>query len=107
MLFDNSVRPEQDRLRNRQVERFRGFEIDHEFKFRRLLNGNIGWLRSFENLVDEHSGAPETLSFIGCIGHEPSCIYMITYFVHRRQLVLYGEVRNLLSVKRSKGVPNG
>jgi hypothetical protein len=28
---------------------------------------------------------------------------MITYFVHRRQLVLYGEVRNLLSVKRSKG----
>jgi len=38
-LFDDLIRPEQHGLWNRQVECFRGLEIDDEFKLRRLLDG--------------------------------------------------------------------
>ena len=37
--LDHLVRPEQHRLRNRQVERIRGLEIDCKLKLCRLLDG--------------------------------------------------------------------
>jgi hypothetical protein len=50
-LFDHPVRPEQHRLRNREVERFRSLQIDHEFKLRWLLDRGIFELRTFWNSV--------------------------------------------------------
>ena len=38
LSLDHPIRSEQHRLRNRQVERFRGLQIDDKFKLRRLLN---------------------------------------------------------------------
>jgi hypothetical protein len=45
--LDHLVRAHQQRLRNREVERLGGFEVDHQFHLGRLLNRDIGRLRTF------------------------------------------------------------
>ena len=44
--------------RNRQADLLGGFQIDDQLELRRLLDGQIGGLGAFQNLVDEVSGAP-------------------------------------------------
>jgi hypothetical protein len=46
------VRPQQQPLRDRQPERLGGLEVDDQFELRRLLDGQVGGLGAFENLVD-------------------------------------------------------
>ena len=63
-LLDDLVRSCQHVWRNRQADLFGGFEIDNEFKLRRLLNWKFAWLGSFENLVYVACGAAVTLGFV-------------------------------------------
>src|SRR5437660_11326244 len=51
-LLDYLVRAQQDRLRNREPERLRGFEVDHQLESRWLFNGQVGWFGALENLAD-------------------------------------------------------
>ena len=51
LSFDHSIRPCQDIRRNRQADLFSGFEIDNELELLRLLDGEVGRLGAFENLV--------------------------------------------------------
>ena len=54
---DNSVGPGQDIGRDREPDLFCGFEIDGEFELRRLLNGKVGGLCTFEYFVNVSCGA--------------------------------------------------
>ena len=54
-LLNNFVRSRQHVRRNGQTDLLCRFEIDDELKLRRLLNGNVGWLRAFQDLVNEYS----------------------------------------------------
>ncbi len=45
-LLDHLVRPDQQRLRNRQAEGLRGLEVDDQLERRRLLHGDITGLRA-------------------------------------------------------------
>src|SRR5882724_7232525 len=47
----NPIRPLQQGLRDRQPDGLGGLEVDHELELRRLLHGEIGGLRSPEDLV--------------------------------------------------------
>ena len=58
VLFDHLVGAEQDRCRNIEAERLGGFQIDHEFKFCRLLDRQIGGLVALENAPDIDAGLP-------------------------------------------------
>ena len=49
---NHPIRPHQHIRRNRQADLLRGIQIGHEFKLHRLLDGQIGGLGVFENLVD-------------------------------------------------------
>jgi hypothetical protein len=40
-LFNDLVRPPQHRLRDRQAERLRGLQVDHELKLGGLLDGQV------------------------------------------------------------------
>ena len=64
-LSNHLIRPRQHVRRYRQADLFRGLQVDDEFKFRRLLDRKIRWLRPFEYLVHVDRGAPETLSIAG------------------------------------------
>jgi len=50
LLLDNLVSPQQERRRDRQAEGFRRLEVDDELELRRLLDGQIGWPRTPEDL---------------------------------------------------------
>src|SRR5687767_11500842 len=56
--FYDSIRPRQHVWRNRHTDLLRGFEIDHELELRRLLDGQVGWLGSFQNSLDVPGDAP-------------------------------------------------
>src|SRR5215471_14551971 len=93
---DDFVRPIQHRLRNSETDLLGRFQVDHKLKFCWLLYQEIGGLGALKNLVDVPCRAPETLSVAGCIGYEAADLYVLTSLIHRRQLVLYGKVRNPL-----------
>jgi hypothetical protein len=50
--LDDFIGSIQHRLRNRQADLLGGFEIDHQLKLRRLLDREIGWLGSLQDLVN-------------------------------------------------------
>src|SRR5438128_10007634 len=52
-LLDHLIRPQQERLRDREAEGLGGLEVDHQLKSRGLLNGKLRRLRSPQDLVDE------------------------------------------------------
>ena len=52
-LLNDFVGSPQHRLRDRQPERLRGLEVNRQLELRGLLDGEIGGLRAFEDLVHE------------------------------------------------------
>ena len=58
-LLNDFIRPRQHVRRNRQADLLGGFEIDDELELRRLLDGKIGGLGAFQNLVDHRRDAPD------------------------------------------------
>src|SRR5215813_5925566 len=70
--FDHLVGEGEQRRRNRQAERLGDLQIDDEIEFNRLLDRQIGRLRSAQNPVNITSGAPELVSKVYSIGHQTS-----------------------------------
>src|SRR5215813_15656118 len=60
--FDHLVGEGEQHRRNRQAERLGDLQIDDEIEFSRLLDRQIGRLRSAQNPVNITSGAPELVS---------------------------------------------
>ena len=58
MSPNDSVPAHQHVGRNRQADLFGRFQIDDEFKLRRLLNGQIGGPTAFQDLVHIRGSAP-------------------------------------------------
>jgi hypothetical protein len=56
--------------RDSQAERLGGLEVDDELEFGRVLDGQLGRLGAFQDLVDVGGGSPELLQHIRRVGHE-------------------------------------
>src|SRR5215467_4338488 len=84
-LFDHLVGEREQHRRNRQAERLGDLQIDDEIEFNRLLDRQIGRLRSAQNPVNITSGAPELVSKVYSIGHQTSRFNIVTRAVHGRQ----------------------
>jgi hypothetical protein len=50
--LDDVVRLRQQRRRDREAERFRGLEVDHQLELCRLLDGKVSRLGTFQDFVD-------------------------------------------------------
>ncbi len=46
------ISPQQQRRRDREAEGSRGLEVDDQFELGRLLDGEVGRLCAFQNLID-------------------------------------------------------
>jgi hypothetical protein len=57
LLFDDSIRPHQHLLRDRQTDLFRRLQVDYKFEFSRLLDGKIGGFGAFQYFIDVRGGA--------------------------------------------------
>jgi hypothetical protein len=58
LSLDHLVSAQQERLGDRDAERFRGRQIDDEIESGRLLDGDAGRFRPAQNLVNKIGGAP-------------------------------------------------
>ena len=58
------------RLRDGKAEGLRGFKVDGQFEFRRLLNRKIGRLGALEDFVHEGGGAPDQVVDACTVGHQ-------------------------------------
>ena len=61
---------------------FAVFRLMTNSNFVGCSTGRSAGLAPFKNLVDVNGGAPETLSFVGRIGHEAAGLYELTSFGH-------------------------
>src|SRR5262249_2418789 len=71
-LLDHLTSPIQQRLRNRQANLLRCFQIDDEFKLRRLLHRQIAGLGTLQDSVYEICYASVTVRRIRPVRHEPA-----------------------------------
>src|SRR4029450_5270885 len=104
--LEHFIRPVQHRLRDRQAYLLGSFQIDQQLKLRRLLDRQIDRLGALENFVHVDGSAPEQVSVAGGIRHQAPGFYVVSCLVHRRQSVLYGKFRNLLSVTIEQRIQN-
>ena len=84
MLLDDSVRSRQHLLRNYQTDLFRGLQIDHQLKLRRLLDRQVGGLSAFQDFVNVGGGTALAIPGVRTVGHESTGIYGFAVGVHRR-----------------------
>src|SRR5713101_7586654 len=91
--LDDLIRPQQQRLRDRQAERLGGLEVDHELPLRRLLDGEIGGLGALQDLVHEGGSSAEHIREVSRIGHEAASLSVLSLREHAGQSVLQREVR--------------
>jgi hypothetical protein len=61
-LLNHLIRPLQERRRDREAERLGGLEVDDQFVLSRLLDGQVGGLGAFEDLVHVTGGAAVKIS---------------------------------------------
>src|SRR5262249_15062350 len=87
-FLDYLVRPIQQRLRNYDTDLVGGLEVDHQLKFRRLLDRQIAGLGTFENFVHVITSAPVFIREVPAVGHEATSLYSFSAEVHRRQPAL-------------------
>src|SRR5262249_61713128 len=73
--------------RDGEAKRLRGFEIDNEFVFGRLLDRQVTWFGTFENTIDISSGLPEHFSFVRSIRNQSAVPRKKRKIVHCRQPV--------------------
>src|SRR5262245_49896011 len=86
-LIANLVGATDQRMRNCNAERLRGFQVDNQFVFGRRLHGKIGWLLAFEDAIDVNRGAAVPFGETGSIGDETAGSDEGAFVVNRRQLV--------------------
>ena len=81
--FDHPVRPVQHRRRNRQADPLRRLEVDDELELHGLLNGQIGRLGAFQDLVYIDGSAPEQISKWWSIGHKTAHLHKFALIIAR------------------------
>src|SRR5215470_9915664 len=76
------IRPVQHRLRNRETDLFRCFEIDHKLELRWLFDRKIAGLGAFKDLIYVRAEAPVHISNIRPVTHETSNFHKLLEFVY-------------------------
>ena len=88
MLFNHSIRPREKLRRECQADLFCSFQVDHEFKLRRLLYRQISRFGTLQNLVDIKSCAPIEVGEVHAVGHEAAGFDIFILWINSRQPVL-------------------
>ncbi len=73
-LLDHLVRPQQERLRDRQAERPGSLHVDRQLERGRLLDREVSRLSPSENLVQVRRASSVQVRVIRSVGYEPAGI---------------------------------
>src|SRR3990170_2062804 len=85
LLFNQLIRPHEHGPRDREVERLRRLEVDHQLEFGRLLDGKLGGPDALEDLDDVAGSAAEEIDVVGPVTHQAAGFHPIRVGVNRRQ----------------------
>jgi class 3 adenylate cyclase len=99
MSVDHLFCLQQDAWRNVQAERLRSREIDNQLQPARLLHGEVGGLRTPEDLVHEHGSQAEDLAAWRAIAHEKPGLGERAVGRHQRQPSLERELGDAVRVR--------
>ncbi len=88
-LTNDTIRSRQHVRWNGQADLLGGFEVDEQFEFRRLLDGDVGGLCALENLVDHPCGASVGFDRVGCVRHQATAVSKIPPSTYRRQPIIF------------------
>src|SRR5262245_47627873 len=99
-LFDDLVRCAEQRLRNCQIERLCGLEIDNQLILGRRLHRHVGWLLALEDAIDIARGTPDRIMRIRSVRNQATIQSPITIRIDRRQFVASGETDDELAMSR-------
>src|SRR5713101_3479590 len=69
-LLDDLIRPQQERLRNREPDGLRRLEVDDQLELGRLLDGQVGRLGALQDLVNMAGSTPKEICDARTIAHE-------------------------------------
>src|SRR5262245_40060755 len=81
-LLEHLVGAGEQRWGYGEAERFRHKQVYDEIELGRLLDRDVAWLRSAQDLVDEVAGAPVEAREVRSIGHETSRFEPFAIRVH-------------------------
>src|SRR3989304_9522060 len=73
-LLNDVIRPQEQRRRDREAERFCGFQIEDKLEACWLLHGQVSRERPFEDLVDVARRALREVIELRGIGDKPTCL---------------------------------
>src|SRR5919108_889603 len=106
-LSNYFVRSRQHVRRNREPDLLRGFEIDHQLKFRRPLDREFARFGSPQNPVNVSRGAAIHLRQTYAVRHEPTCISPCRWriSVYCRQPLLIYKVEYPYPLAKQNGIP--
>jgi hypothetical protein len=93
-LLNQLVGTGKKRSRDSDAQRLRGFHVDHQLRFGRLLDWQFGGLCSLQDLVDVSGKALVAVDKTRAVGHQTSFVRVLTKAVHVWEAVLSGESDN-------------
>jgi hypothetical protein len=85
--FDDLIRPQQQRLGDRQAERFGRLEVDDQFKRDGLFHGQVGGPGPLEDPVHVRGGPPVPVGIAWSIRHEAARVREFSRPAHSREVV--------------------
>src|SRR5262245_13360062 len=96
--LDDVIGSQEQRRRDGETKRLGSIEIDDEFVFGGLLDGQICWLCAFENPVTVHSPEPCDLAQTRGIREQSTCDDVLSERVNCGQPISQRNLGELLSV---------
>src|SRR3989442_2015491 len=98
-VLNHFIRPQQERLRDRQAERPGRLHVDRQLERGRLLDREVSRLSPSENLVQVRRASSVQVRVIRSVGYEPADLDKFSGSVHRGKLMFHGKFNELSSVR--------
>src|SRR5215468_11573583 len=83
--------------RDRDAERLRCLEVDHQLELSRLLDGEIAGLGAFEDLADIHAHLAIPIREAGCVTYQAASSWVLAPSVDRGHCVAGGQDHDLVA----------
>src|SRR5262252_3073330 len=96
LLFDDLVGVAEQRVWDGEAERLGGLEVDDELELCRLLDWQIGRLRTLQDLVHIACSTPVHVKVVRPVRHEPTRFYKLFSQKHRREPSLARQIEQPL-----------
>src|SRR5262249_31432994 len=102
--FDHLVGQREQRGWHRETERLSGFEVDHQFNFGALLDGEISWFCALEDFSDIDPRAFIKVSVATSVAHQATNVRKDPGRINRWHRIAGHQLNNLFASREEKWI---